>query len=145
MANQAAYDVIIIGGGHNGLVCACYLAAAGLKVRVLERRAILGGAAVTEEFHPGFRNSTLSYTVSLLQAKVIADLRLAEHGLRVVERPLPNFLPFADGRCLRMHADLPSLRTEICAQKSHATQNATLNGSAITSRWWRAWPTPCAA
>ncbi len=113
MANQAAYDVIIIGGGHNGLVCACYLAAAGLKVRVLERRAILGGAAVTEEFHPGFRNSTLSYTVSLLQAKVIADLRLAEHGLRVVERPLPNFLPFADGRCLRMHADLPSLRTEI--------------------------------
>ena len=113
MSKHSNGDVIIIGGGHNGLVCACYLAGAGLKVRVLERRAIVGGAAVTEEFHPGFRNSTLSYTVSLLQAKVIADLRLTEHGLRVVERPLPNFLPFADGRCLRMHADAASLRAEI--------------------------------
>jgi phytoene dehydrogenase-like protein len=113
MPNKTSHDVIIIGGGHNGLVCACYLAGAGLKVRVLEKRAIIGGAAVTEEFHPGFRNSTLSYTVSLLQAKVIADLRLADHGLRVVERPLPNFLPFADGRCLRMPADPAALRAEI--------------------------------
>jgi phytoene dehydrogenase-like protein len=113
MSQQASYDVIIVGGGHNGLVCACYLAGAGLRVRVLEKRGIVGGAAVTEEFHPGFRNSTLSYTVSLLQAKVIADLRLAEHGLRVVERPLPNFLPFFDGSCLRMPADAASLRAEI--------------------------------
>lgn len=60
------YDAVIIGGGHNGLVCAFYLARAGYKVRILERRAIVGGAAVTEEFHPGFRNSTASYTVSLL-------------------------------------------------------------------------------
>jgi len=81
-------DVVIIGAGHNGLTCACYLAAAGLKVRVVERRGIVGGAAVTEEFHPGFRNSTASYTVSLLNPKVIRDLRLAEHGLRIVERPL---------------------------------------------------------
>ena len=79
-------DVLIIGGGHNGLVCAADRAAAGLKVRVLERRHIVGGAAVTEEFHPGFRNSLASYTVSLLNPKVIRDLRLAEHGLRVVER-----------------------------------------------------------
>ncbi|WP_132986740.1 phytoene desaturase family protein [Luteimonas terricola] len=95
-------DVIIIGGGHNGLVCAAYLAGAGLKVRVLERRHIVGGAAVTEEFHPGFRNSVASYTVSLLNPQVIADLRLAEHGLRVVERPFSNFLPLPDGRAFRL-------------------------------------------
>jgi phytoene dehydrogenase-like protein len=89
------YDALIVGGGHNGLVCAFYLARAGLKVRVLERRAVVGGAAVTEEFAPGFRNSTASYTVSLLQPKVIADMRLHERGLRVVERRLSNFLPFA--------------------------------------------------
>ena len=86
-------DAIIIGGGHNGLVCAFYLARAGLKVRVLERRGLVGGAAVTEEFHPGFRNSTASYTVSLLNPQVIADMKLATHGLRLVERPLSNFLP----------------------------------------------------
>ena len=90
-------DVLILGGGHNGLVCAAYLAAAGLKVRVLERRSIVGGAAVTEEFHPGFRNSVASYTVSLLNPRVIRDLRLQEHGLRVVERPYSNFLPLPDG------------------------------------------------
>ncbi len=95
-------DALIIGGGHNGLVCAAYLAAAGLKVRVLERRGIVGGAAVTEEFHPGFRNSTASYTVSLLNPMVIRDLRLAEHGLRVVERPYANFLPLPDGRSFRL-------------------------------------------
>ncbi|HEY5007853.1 MAG TPA: FAD-dependent oxidoreductase, partial [Caulobacteraceae bacterium] len=76
-------DAVIIGGGHNGLVCAFYLARAGLEVRVLERRGVVGGAAVTEEFHPGFRNSTASYTVSLLNPKVIADMRLAERGLRI--------------------------------------------------------------
>jgi phytoene dehydrogenase-like protein len=96
------YDALIIGGGHNGLVCACYLAAAGLRVRVLERRGIVGGAAVTEEFHPGFRNSIASYTVSLLQPKVIRDLRLAAHGLRIVERPFANFLPLPDGRSFRL-------------------------------------------
>ena len=90
-------DVVIIGAGHNGLACACYLAKAGLKVRMLERRDVVGGAAVTEEFHPGFRNSTAAYTVSLLQAKVIRDLGLSRHGLRIVERPLANFLPLGNG------------------------------------------------
>ena len=61
-------DVVVIGAGHNGLTCACYLADAGLKVHVVERRSVVGGAAVTEEFFPGFRNSTASYTVSLLQS-----------------------------------------------------------------------------
>jgi phytoene dehydrogenase-like protein len=86
-------DVVVIGGGHNGLVCAFYLARAGLKVTVLERRGVVGGAAVTEAFHPGFRNSTASYTVSLLNPKVIADMDLAGHGLRIVLRRLSNFLP----------------------------------------------------
>jgi phytoene dehydrogenase-like protein len=90
-------DALIIGAGHNGLVCAAYLAAAGLTVRVLERRGVVGGAAVTEEFHPGFRNSVASYTVSLLNPKIIRDLELAAHGLRIVERRLSNFLPTQDG------------------------------------------------
>ena len=98
------YDAVIIGGGHNGLVCAAYLAAAGLKVTVVERRGIVGGAAVTEEFHPGFRNSVASYTVSLLNPKIVRDLDLETHGLRIVERKLANFLPTADGRYFKVGA-----------------------------------------
>ena len=96
------YDVAIIGAGHNGLVCAAYLAAAGRTVVVLERRWVVGGAAVTEEFFPGFRNSVAAYTVSLLNPKIISDLDLAAHGLRVVERPVANFLPLDDGRYLKV-------------------------------------------
>jgi phytoene dehydrogenase-like protein len=97
-------DVVIIGGGHNGLVCAAYLGAAGLKVTVLERRGVVGGAAVTEEFHPGFRNSVAAYTVSLLNPKVIRDLDLPRHGLRVVERKLANFLPLEENQFLKIGA-----------------------------------------
>lgn len=97
-------DVVIIGGGHNGLVCAAYLAKSGLKVTVLERRHVVGGAAVTEEFHPGFRNSVASYTVSLLNPKVIGDLELHAHGLRIVEREIVNFLPLPNGRYLKSGA-----------------------------------------
>src|SRR5882724_11603694 len=93
-------DVVIVGAGHNGLTCAAYLAMAGLRVQVVERRKVVGGAAVTEEFHPGLRNSVAAYTVSLLNPKVISDLRLAEHGLRIVERRAQNFLPSPDGSFL---------------------------------------------
>jgi phytoene dehydrogenase-like protein len=88
-------DAVIIGGGHNGLVCAFYLARAGHKVRICEAHHTVGGAAVTEEFAPGFRNSVASYTVSLLQPKVIADMALEQRGLRVVNRPIANFLPIS--------------------------------------------------
>ncbi|MFC4933098.1 phytoene desaturase family protein [Massilia sp. GCM10023247] len=97
-------DVVIVGAGHNGLVCAFYLAKAGLKVTLLEAREVVGGAAVTEEFHPGFRNSVAAYTVSLLNPRVIADMDLPAHGLRIVERPLSNFLPLEDGRYLKVGA-----------------------------------------
>ncbi|MGC1665728.1 MAG: NAD(P)/FAD-dependent oxidoreductase [Bradyrhizobium sp.] len=93
-------DVVIIGAGHNGLTCAAYLAAAGLRVKVVERRKVVGGAAVTEEFVPGFRNSVAAYTVSLLNPKIISDLKLSEYGLKIVERRAQNFLPAADGRYL---------------------------------------------
>src|SRR5438094_6851065 len=95
-----SYDALVVGGGHNGLVCASYLAAGGLRVCVVERRSVVGGAAVTEEFHPGFRNSTASYTVSLLQPKIIRELELARHGLTIVERRAMNFLPLPDNRYL---------------------------------------------
>ncbi|OGA06762.1 MAG: FAD-dependent oxidoreductase [Betaproteobacteria bacterium RIFCSPHIGHO2_12_FULL_69_13] len=110
---MSRFDAIVIGAGHNGLVCACYLAKAGLKVKVLERRRVVGGAAVTEEFHPGFRNSTAAYTVSLLQAKVIGDLRLAEHGLKIVERPLANFLPLSERDYLKVGGGLEATQREL--------------------------------
>jgi len=96
------HDVVIIGGGHNGLVCSAYLAMARFKVVVLDQRPVAGGAAVTEEFSPGFSNSVASYAVSLLNPKIIRDLDLAAHGLRIVERPISNFLPLDDGGFLKV-------------------------------------------
>jgi phytoene dehydrogenase-like protein len=97
VARSGRSDVLLIGAGHNGLVCAFYLASQGLKVTVLEARSVVGGAAVTEEFHPGFRNSTASYTVGLLNPKVIRDMNLHRHGLKVVLRRIDNFLPTESG------------------------------------------------
>ena len=98
------YDAIIVGGGHNGLVCAAYLAKAGKKVLVLERRHVLGGAAVTEEVYPGFKFSVASYVVSLLRPWIIRDLDLPKHGLEIL--PLDcAFLPLPDGRSLARWAD----------------------------------------
>lgn len=96
------HDVVVIGGGHNGLVCSGYLAMAGLKVLVLDQRPVVGGAAVTEEFSPGFSNSVASYTVSLLNPKIIRELDLGGHGLRIVQRPIANFLPLDDGCFLKI-------------------------------------------
>jgi phytoene dehydrogenase-like protein len=113
MPPSATYDAVIIGAGHNGLACACYLARGGLKVKVLERRGVVGGAAVTEEFHPGFRNSVAAYTVSLLNPKVIRDLRLAGHGLRIVERPYSNFLPLEGGNHIKIGGGLGATQAEL--------------------------------
>jgi phytoene dehydrogenase-like protein len=113
------YDALIIGAGHNGLVCAFYLARAGLKVRIVERRDVVGGAAVTEEFHPGFRNSVASYTVSLLQPKVISDMKLADHGYRVIERPISNFLPQEDGGYLKLGGGLERTQAEFARFSKH--------------------------
>src|SRR3954471_13965656 len=93
-------EVVIIGAGHNGLTCATYLAMAGLRVKIVERRKVVGGAAVTEEFCPGFRNSVAAYTVSLLNPTIISDLKLHAYGLRIVERRAQNFLPAPDGSYL---------------------------------------------
>ena len=119
MARAADFDAIIIGGGHNGLTCACYLAGAGLKVAVFEQHDRVGGAALTEEFHPGFRNSVAAYTVSLLHPKVIRDLSLHRHGLQIVQRPMANFLPLGDGACFRMGRTPAEDRAEVARFSAH--------------------------
>ena len=112
-ANSGPYDAVIVGGGHNGMVCAFYLAKRGRKVLVLERRDVVGGAAVTEEFHPGFRNSMAAYTVSLLAPQVINEMELGRHGLTTVLRKASNFLPTEDGRYLLTGRGAESDRAEI--------------------------------
>ncbi|MCB1521172.1 MAG: NAD(P)/FAD-dependent oxidoreductase [Hyphomicrobiaceae bacterium] len=112
---NSTYDVAVIGGGHNGLVAAYYVARAGLSVIVLEKNDVVGGAAVTEEFHPGFRNSVASYTVSLLNRHVIADLSLARHGLKIVERPAANFWPVDAERGLLMPFGLAGRQAAVAA------------------------------
>jgi phytoene dehydrogenase-like protein len=112
-------DALIIGAGHNGLVCAFYLARAGLKVRIVEARDIVGGAAVTETFHPGFRNSVASYTVSLLQPKVIKDMKLVEEGYRIIERPISNFLPQENGGYLKLGGGLERTQAEFRRFSEH--------------------------
>lgn len=121
----ARFDAIVIGAGHNGLTCAFYLARAGLKVCVVERRDRVGGAAVTEEFHPGFRNSAASYTVSLLQPRVIADMKLVQRGYRVIERPVSNFFPL-DGDYLKLGGGAARTRAEFA--RFSARDAAALDG-----------------
>lgn len=102
---MAEYDIIIIGGGHNGLVAACYLAKAGLKTLVLERREIVGGAAITEEIHPGFRCSTLSHSAAPFFPQIIKDLRLDRYGLEFIAPAAKVFAPASDGRSICIYED----------------------------------------
>ena len=120
------YDVIIIGAGHNGLTCAGYLARAGLRVKVVERRHVVGGAAVTEEFHPGFRNSVCSYVVSLLNPKVIRDLELERYGLTILDRDSGSFSALSDSDYLQVARDPTVARAEIAkfSEKDAAAYDA---------------------
>ena len=110
---SVSYDLIIIGGGHNGLVTAAYLARAGLKVLVLERREVLGGACVTEEVWPGFKVSTAAYVNSLLRPEIIRDLELKRHGFEMLPRSPSSFTPFPDGRSLMLGPDKAMTHREI--------------------------------
>ena len=125
-------DVLIIGAGHNGLVCAWYLASRGLKATILERRHVVGGAAVTEEFHPGFRNSTASYTVSLLNPKIIKDMGLYGHGLKVVLRKIDNFLPAPGGQYL-LSGRGGLTRREIARHSPKDAENYDVYSEALSS------------
>src|SRR6476660_10060098 len=107
------YDAIIIGAGHNGLVTAAYLARAGKKVLVLERRDVLGGACVTEEVWPGYKVSTAAYVNSLLRPEIIRELELARHGFEMLPRNPSSFTPFPDGRSLLLGPDKALTHQEI--------------------------------
>ncbi|HXV37381.1 MAG TPA: NAD(P)/FAD-dependent oxidoreductase, partial [Myxococcota bacterium] len=117
-----SYDAIVVGGGHNGLTCAAYLAKAGRRVLVLERRYLVGGAAVSEEKFPGFKYTVCSYVVSLLRPEVIRELELAKHGLQIV--PLDTaWVPMENGDQLAMYADPASQRAEV---QRHSKRDAEM-------------------
>src|SRR3954447_2839100 len=128
-------DVVIVGAGHNGLVCAAYLARAGLDVLVLERRGIVGGACVTEELWPGVRASPGAYTLSLLRARIIADLDLAAHGLRVAVHEPYLFAPLPDGRQVVTWSSRERTHAQLAADWSRADADAYASWS---ERWERA-------
>src|SRR5579862_5456318 len=109
----SAYDVIVIGAGHNGLVAAAMLQRAGLATLVVERRDVVGGACVTEEVWPGYRVSTAAYLCSLLQPEIVADLDLERHGFQVYRRETAGFAPYLDGSWLMLHADSARTRAEL--------------------------------
>src|SRR6266700_2018785 len=115
--NRAAEmrDVIIVGGGHNGLVAAFYLAKAGFKPLVLERRAQVGGAAITEEFHPGFRCSTLAHAAGPIRPDIVRDMQLEQHGLKIITPDVCVTALSPDGRALSLYQDVKKSAQEIAA------------------------------
>ncbi|MDH3297263.1 MAG: NAD(P)/FAD-dependent oxidoreductase [Gemmatimonadota bacterium] len=131
MAASKHYDAIVVGGGHNGLTCAAYLARAGRRVLVLERRHVLGGAAVSEEIFPGFTYSVCSYVVSLLRPWIIRDLELARFGLEMI--PLESsFLPLPDGRSMCRWADPALTREEVSRFSRHDAELMPLFSQAMS-------------
>lgn len=110
---NGSFDCVVIGGGHNGLVTAAYLAKSGKSVCVLEKRHVLGGCAVTEELWPGFKVSTAAYVISLFLPEIIRDLRLNDQGLRILSREPSSFTPLLDGRYLMLGADATLCQREI--------------------------------
>ena len=121
-ASSESFDIVIIGAGHNGLTCAGYLARKGYRVKVVERRHVVGGAAVTEEFHPGFRNSVCSYVVSLLDPKIIRELELKRFGLEIIDRPSGSLSLLPDGRTLRLAREPEAAEREIAKFSQHDAQ-----------------------
>jgi phytoene dehydrogenase-like protein len=128
-----SYDCLILGGGHNGLVAATYLAAAGKSVCVLERRHVLGGCCVTEELWPGFKTSTAAYVISLFRPEIIRDLKLRDYGLKILPRNPSSFTPLLDGRSLLLGPDHYANRREI-AKFSSKDAEAWTNYNSLLDR-----------
>ena len=152
MPNQ--YDVIVIGGGHNGLIAAAYLARAGRRVCVLERRHVLGGCAVTEELWPGYHVSTAAYVISLLLPEIIEDLRLKDYGLRILPRSPSSFTPTPDGQSLTLGpgpGHVPARDRQIqlpMPRPIRATMRCWNESPSCWNRFCRRWPrtrSPCPA
>ena len=108
-------DIIIIGAGHNGLVTAYYLAKAGFKPLVLERREIIGGACVTEEFHPGFRCSTLATSTGPLLPQIVRDMQLERHGVELITPAVRVFSPNLNGPSIALYEDAQHTADELAA------------------------------